>query len=99
MSINSAMIAGVAGLASNSTALAVISDNIANVNTVGYKKTHSDFATMVTKTQSTDSYSAGGVRAIARSIIDDQGLLESTASSTDLAISGDGFFCRLQHHG
>jgi len=92
MSINSAMIAGVAGLSSNSTALAVISDNIANVNTVGYKKNTSDFATMVTKQGATGSYSAGGVRAIARSLIDEQGLLQSTNSSTDLAVSGDGFF-------
>ncbi|HYF22632.1 MAG TPA: flagellar basal body protein, partial [Caulobacteraceae bacterium] len=37
MSINSAMLAGVSGLTANSAALAAISDNIANVNTVGYK--------------------------------------------------------------
>ena len=38
MSINSAMIAGASGLIANSSALAAISDNIANVNTVGYKR-------------------------------------------------------------
>jgi flagellar hook protein FlgE len=36
MSINSAMLAGASGMRSNSSALASISDNIANVNTVGY---------------------------------------------------------------
>ena len=35
MSINSAMLAGVSGLTANATALSTISDNIANVNTVG----------------------------------------------------------------
>ena len=38
MSLNSAMLAGVSGLAANSAALAAISQNIANVNTVGYKR-------------------------------------------------------------
>ena len=36
MSINSALLAGVSGLTANSAALAAISQNIANVNTVGY---------------------------------------------------------------
>ena len=39
MSINSAMLAGVSGLTANSVALSTISDNIANVNTIGYKQT------------------------------------------------------------
>ena len=39
MSINSAMQAGVSGLSANSAALAAISQNIANVNTIGYKRT------------------------------------------------------------
>lgn len=92
MSISSALVAGVSGLAANSTALGVISDNIANSNTFGYKKTRSDFSTLVTKTSGSSSYSAGGVKAIARSLINDQGLLESTGGSTDLGISGNGFF-------
>ena len=44
MSINSAMLAGVSGLVANSSALAAISDNIANVNTVGYKRSQSEGA-------------------------------------------------------
>ena len=38
MSLNSAMLAGVSGLAANSAALAAISQNIANVNTPGYTR-------------------------------------------------------------
>jgi flagellar basal body rod protein FlgG len=48
MSINSAMLAGVSGLIANSSALAAISDNIANVNTVGYKRSSANFSTLVT---------------------------------------------------
>ena len=91
MSINSAMNAGVAGLQANSTALAILSDNIANVNTVGYKQKMSDFATIVTANQSANAHSAGGVIPIKRALVDEQGLLQGTASSTDLGISGDGF--------
>ena len=48
MSINSAMLAGVSGLVSNSSALAAISDNIANVNTTAYKRNQVNFANVVT---------------------------------------------------
>jgi flagellar hook protein FlgE len=48
MSINSAMLSGVSGLVANSSALAAISDNIANVNTVGYKRSSANFSTLVT---------------------------------------------------
>jgi len=44
MSIYTALRAGVSGLTANSSALAVISDNIANVNTVGYKRSGVDFS-------------------------------------------------------
>ena len=43
MSISSAMLAGVSGLAANSSALASVSNNIANVNTVGYKRYDTQF--------------------------------------------------------
>ena len=67
MSLNSAMLAGVSGLAANSAALAAISQNIANVNTVGYKRTAGEFQTLVnSQTKSGGGYSAGGVAANTR---------------------------------
>ena len=92
MSINSAMLAGVSGLTANSAALAAISDNIANVNTVGYKRSQVDFQTIVTGGSGARGYSAGGVLAHARHFITQEGLLQRTQSSTDLGISGQGFF-------
>jgi len=91
MSIYGALAAGVAALQSNSSALGMISDNIANANTVGYKRNQFQFETLVTGAQTAD-YSPGGVRAGSRTLMDQQGLLQSTQSATDIAISGNGFF-------
>ncbi|HEX7887630.1 MAG TPA: flagellar hook protein FlgE [Phenylobacterium sp.] len=92
MSINSALLAGVSGLVANSSALAAISDNIANVNTVAYKRNQVNFANVVTAQAVTGKYSAGGVQGITRQFVSTQGLIQSSGSATDLAISGDGFF-------
>src|SRR5512132_2505356 len=92
MSLFGAMNSGVSGLASQSSAMAAISDNITNVNTVGYKGTEVDFQTLVTRQASNSLYSSGGVQSRPRTGIDVQGLLQTSSSATDLAISGDGFF-------
>ncbi|MFN3859418.1 MAG: flagellar hook-basal body complex protein [Caulobacter sp.] len=92
MSINSAMLAGVSGLVANSSALAAISDNIANVNTVGYKRSQANFQTLVSGNSRNASYAAGGVSAKTRQYVSQQGLPQTTANSTDLAIAGQGFF-------
>jgi flagellar hook protein FlgE len=95
MSINSAMLAGVTGLTANASALAATSDNIANVNTVGYKLNKTNFSDLVTAA-STQDYSAGGVSSSTTAYVTQQGLLQSTSSPTDLAISGSGFFITTQ---
>lgn len=92
MSINSALLAGVSGLTANSAALAAISQNIANVNTVGYKRTAAEFSTVVNSQSQGAGYSAGGVQANTRSYVSQGGQLQRTTSSTDLGIAGAGFF-------
>lgn len=93
MSLNSAMLAGVSGLAANSAALAAISQNIANVNTVGYKRSQGEFQTLVnSQTRTGGSYSAGGVMSATRSFVSQEGQLQRTTENTDLAVSGQGFF-------
>jgi flagellar hook protein FlgE len=92
MSINSAMLAGVSGLIANSSALAAISDNIANVNTVGYKRSQVNFTDMVTSQAVRSRYSAGGVQGAATSYVGQQGQVQASTSTTDVALSGDGFF-------
>jgi flagellar hook protein FlgE len=92
MSIYTALRAGVSGLTANSSALAVISDNIANVNTVGYKRGGVDFSALVNAQNSNTTYNAGGVLPLVRQQVTLQGSLEQSRSPTDLAISGEGFF-------
>jgi flagellar hook protein FlgE len=91
MSISSAMLAGVTGLTANSSSLAAISDNIANANTVGYKRSAENFSDLV-NTVSPTSYDAGGVTTETQRYIKQQGTLQATSNVTDLAISGQGFF-------
>ena len=92
MSIYTALRSGVSGLAANSSALAVISDNIANVNTVGYKRGAVDFSALVNAQNSSTTYNAGGVLPTVRQQVSLQGSLEQSRSPTDFAISGEGFF-------
>src|SRR5690606_19786138 len=92
MSIYGAMFSGVTGLAAQSQALGMISDNISNVNTIGYKGTVARFSTLVTEAASVNHYSPGGVRSAPIQRIDRQGLLQGSASGTDIAIVGNGFF-------
>jgi flagellar hook protein FlgE len=92
MSINSALLAGVSGLTANSAALAAISQNIANVNTTGYKRASAEFQTVINMQSQGSGYSAGGILATARHFTSQNGQLQRTTSSTDLGISGQGFF-------
>jgi flagellar hook protein FlgE len=92
MSLYGAMMTGVAGLSANSTALSVASSNIANVNTVGYKAATSEFATLLASAAGVNDPSSAGVIANAGQDVTQQGLLTTTSSATDLAISGNGFF-------
>jgi flagellar hook protein FlgE len=92
MSIYGAMFSGVSGLSAQSRALGMISDNISNVNTVGYKSTQAQFSTLVTQSINKSVYTPGGVRAQPAQHLDKQGLLQSSASGTDIAVSGNGFF-------
>lgn len=93
MSLYGALFGGVSGLKAQGSKIGVISDNISNVNTVGYKQSQAAFETLVTNSSSsTGSYQTGGVRGSSRLDVSKQGLLQSTDAPTDIAISGSGFF-------
>lgn len=92
MSIFGAMRSGVTGLFAQSQALGMIADNIANVNTIGFKAIRPRFSTLVTAQATANLHSPGGVQSRVQREIDAQGLLTASASSTDIAISGSGFF-------
>ncbi|MEL6281074.1 MAG: flagellar hook-basal body complex protein, partial [Pseudomonadota bacterium] len=90
MTLSSSLSAGVAGLQANATRLAVISDNIANASTNGYRRADVDFSALVIPGNQ-NTYTAGGVQASAFRDVGTPGTLISSSSSTDLAISGRGF--------
>ena len=92
MSINSALLTGVSGLLAQSSALAAISDNIANANTVGYKTENTEFGDIVNNGSLIGDYDSGGVLAQTQQLVTQQGSLQQTSSNTDLAIQGNGFF-------
>lgn len=93
MSIFSALRAGVSGLNANSSALASISDNIANVGTNGYKRADTEFSALLgSQNVNATVYVAGGVTTSVRRFIDTEGPREQTQRPTDLAIAGQGFF-------
>lgn len=89
MTISSSLNASVAGLASNASKLATISDNIANSSTYGYKRAVTDFHSMVIDSGK-GKYTAGGVRVTTQRLIDERGPLVSTSNPTDLAVRGRG---------
>lgn len=92
MSLYGAMYAGVSGLFAQSQKLSAISDNVSNANTVGYKRTDVQFQTFVTGQALKYSHAAGGVNATVRSAVSQQGLVQGSSSSTDIAIAGAGMF-------
>ena len=90
MTLSSSLNAGIAGLQSNATRLAVISDNIANSSTKGYRRGDVDFSSLVIPGNAT-TYSAGGVQAMAFRDVATPGALISTNNATDISVSGRGF--------
>ena len=92
MSINSAMLAGASGMRANASTLAAISDNIANVNTVGYKRLRSDFTSLLNSQNGATTYSAGGVMSRSTPLMNEQGSTVASSVATHMAVSGDGMF-------
>ena len=83
----SALWTGISGLASQQSALDNESNNIANVNTVGYKASRVSFADLMYQ----DSIGKGSSVTSAEKQYT-QGTLNVTGSSYDVALDGDGFF-------
>jgi flagellar hook protein FlgE len=85
------MFTGVSGMNANGTALSVVSDNIANMNTTGFKSSKASFGDVLG--QSIGSAQIGGgtyLNTVATSF--GQGSFESSTNVLDMAIDGNGFF-------
>lgn len=102
----SSVYTGMSGMMAYSSGLDTISNNVANLNTPGYKGRELLFRDVFYSTQSMgdNSYNnsshqlGGGVIAEESSLSFRQGEVRKTGSSTDVAINGNGFFI-LQDEG
>jgi len=95
MSLSSALFSGISGLNTLGNAMTVIGDNIANINTVGFKGSRVTFQDVLSQTVATTAGTAQVGRGSNLADISasfSQGSFESTDSTTDLAIGGEGFF-------
>jgi len=95
MALSTALYSGVSGLGTLGNAMQIIGDNIANVNTVAFKGSNFNFQDLLSQSIYTLSGSSQVGRGSAMGSVSaafDQGTFESTASDTDLAINGGGFF-------
>lgn len=84
---------GISGLKANTSAMAVIGDNIANVGTNGFKGSRVSFSNVFSATIGQSKTQIGrGVTMSAVSPSWETGSLENTNSATDLSINGKGLF-------
>ena len=95
---------GATGMIAQQTNLDVIANNIANVNTNGFKKVRAEFQDLIYQKQRTAGAQVGqgtfipvglevglGVKTAATTRIFDSGIMTSTGRDLDIAIEGDGF--------
>ena len=100
-----ALYTSAAGMKAQEIQIDNTANNLANVNTTGFKRSHLDFADLLytTLTQAGTNESAAetvptglqigsGVRAVATTKVFTPGTMEQTGNALDVAIEGDGFF-------
>src|SRR5664279_4620352 len=100
-----ALYSSASGMEAQQSNLDVIANNLANVNTTGFKKSKIEFQDLLYDTTRTPGAEQGagtqlptglqighGTRAVATAKVFTQGELTQTGSDLDVAIQGDGFF-------
>jgi len=102
MALSSALFSGTSGLTAMGDTMQIIGDNIANVNTIGFKSSKADFQDLLSQSMSTMSGTTqiGSGAAIGNvSASFKQGSFKTTGNATDLAIGGSGFFILREESG
>ena len=102
--MGASLLSGVSGLRSHQKMLDIVANNLANLNTPGFKASNVDFADLFSQTLDSGAASSGsvggrnpiqlgmGVKATGISTNFEQGSLSATGRTLDVAIEGDGFF-------
>src|SRR3989337_2107730 len=93
MAILTSLFTGISGLNANGASLSVIGNNIANVNTVGFKASRASFADVLSQSLTGSGGQIGrGVFMSDVSTLFSQGSLETTSSGLAFGLDGQGFF-------
>jgi len=98
-----AMTSAASGMKAQQTNIDTIANNLANVNTVGYKRSHAEFQDLLYESIVPTGRGSGesaptrveighGVKLVATSKVFTQGVISQTSNPLDLMIEGDGFF-------
>lgn len=98
MSLFGAMDTAVSGLTAQSSAFTNISDNVANSQTVGYKRVDTNFIDYLT-TSTASQNNSGAVATTPDYVNNVQGTITQTDNTLGLAIAGQGFFAVSQQSG
>lgn len=91
MSLYGVLRTGVSGMNAQSNKLGTVAENIQNASTTGYKRSSTEFSSLILSSGK-GAYNSGAVTTTVRYSIADQGPISYTTSGSDLAISGNGFF-------
>jgi flagellar hook protein FlgE len=95
MSLFNTLATGASGLSATGSGLGIIGDNIANMNTTGFKKNVAQFEDMLPQSMGTRngvSQLGRGVSVAGIAVNFNPGSLESSSSALDVGIGGKGFF-------
>lgn len=98
MALTGALFAGVSGINSNGNAMNIIGDNIANANTIGFKSSRAVFFDLLSADVGGTKIGLGSRLATSDRLFV-QGGVETTNSTTDLAIQGKGLFILREPQG
>lgn len=96
MGLGGALYAGVSGIRAHQNMLDIVGNNLANINTYGYKSSRLLFSDLLSQTMSNGSGNplqvGKGVKVASTTSNFSQGTLEATNNALDFAIQGGGFF-------
>jgi len=98
MALTGALFAGVSGINSNGNAMNIIGDNIANANTIGFKSSRAVFFDLLSADVGGTKIGLGSRLATSDRLFV-QGGVETTNSTTDLAVQGKGLFILREPQG
>ncbi|AWN53201.1 flagellar hook protein FlgE [Methylobacterium sp. 17Sr1-1] len=92
MSLIGVLRSGVSGMNAQSNRISTVAENIQNSGTTGYKRSSTEFSSLLIADTGTGNYNSGSVETTVRRTVSEGGTINATTSKSDLAIDGNGFF-------